>query len=316
MLDVLYLIGGIIFLFLGGDGLVRGSVSIAEKLKLSMLLISTIFIGFGTSAPELIVSLHAALQGLPEIALGNIVGSNISNILLVLGSAAILSTIPCESYQLKRDAMLGIAASIFLASIGLYGYIHRSIGFAMLLTLGIYLTLIILSEKQKGKPELKEGTKIEIKKKTLSIPLAILLAIVSIILLAIGAKLLIDGAVSIADQFGISKVVIGLTVVAVGTSLPELATALIASWRKHPDMVIGNILGSNLFNILFIGGATALIKPIPFTNQLAKQDVWIMLATSILLLAIILLRKKITRLEGGFFLILYTIYVFWLYLHV
>ena len=320
MFDILFVIGGLIFLFLGGDGLIRGSVTIAEKLNLSTLLISTIVIGFGTSAPELLVSIDAALEGFPEIALGNVIGSNISNIFLVLGIAASISTIPCLTSQIRRDAIVGMAASVFLALLSLSGYIHRFTGLAMFASLIAYLSYIIWSEKNESKLEKKKERKLEIQiekemvSKNISLSLAVFMTLISFIFLVIGARLLVDGAVSIAKDFGISKAVIGLTLVAVGTSLPELVTACIASWRKHSDVVIGNILGSNLFNILSIVGITAFIKPISFKGQIAQQDVWIMLATSALLISVILSRKQIGRLEGKVFLILYAMYIVWLYL--
>lgn len=320
MVDIFYVIGGLVFLFLGGDWLIRGSVTIAEKLNFSTLLISTIIIGFGTSAPELLVSIDAALKGYPEIALGNVIGSNISNILLVLGIAASISTIPCLTSQIRRDAIVGVAASVFFALLSLSGYIHRFTGLAMFASLIAYLSYIIWSEKNNSKVEKKEAINLEMQRtkemdsKSHSLLLAVFITLISLIFLVIGARLLVDGAVSMANHFGISKAVIGLTLVAVGTSLPELVTACIASWRKHSDLVIGNILGSNLFNILSIVGITAFIKPISFKGQIAQQDVWIMLAVSALLISVILSGKKIGRLEGAAFLILYVIYVTWLYL--
>jgi len=318
--NILFVIGGLVLLFLGGDGLIRGSVTIAKKLNLSNLLISTIVIGFGTSAPELLVYLDAVFEGFPEIALGNIVGSNISNVLLVLGMAASISTIPCITSQIRRDAIMGMAASVFLSLLSLTGYIHRFTGLVMFASLIAYLSYIVWSEKNEDKLKKKKERTLEkqIEKEMVSkdipLSLAVFMTLISLIFLVIGARLLVDGAVSMANHFGISKAVIGLTLVAVGTSLPELMTACIASWRKNPDLVIGNILGSNLFNILSIVGVTAFIKPISFTGQIAQQDVWIMLATSALLIFVILSGKKIGRLTGVIFLVLYATYIVWLYL--
>ncbi|GGI86140.1 calcium/sodium antiporter [Legionella impletisoli] len=313
------ILNGLIFLCLGGEGLIRGSVAIAERLHLSTLLISTVVIGFGTSAPELIVSVEAALDGFPEIAIGNIVGSNISNILLVLGLAACLIPIPCRAPQIKLDSLMGVIACLLLALLAIPGYIHRPTGFLMVLLLILYQSITIWREK-KFEPTIieKETLKRQIEKeiipKHLSLPHALLLAVASLFLLGLGAHWLVIGAVTLAQQLGISKAVIGLSLVAVGTSLPEIFTVLVASWRGHPDMVIGNILGSNLFNILSILGITALIKPIPFTGKIAEEDVWLLLFISIVLFLIILKRMKLTRMEGVLMLSSYGLYLLWLYL--
>ena len=312
MTGLLSLVIGIVLLFIGGEGLVRGSVTISERLQLSTLLIGTIVIGFGTSAPELVVSLDAVFSGFPDIALGNVIGSNIANTLFVLAIAALITEIPCRSHQLNRDAAMGVAAAVFLSLLGLTGSISRMSGLAMVLTLIVYLAYTIWSEKKRTK-NLDKQIKKDIVSKKMSLPISALMAVISIILLALGAHFLVNGAVSIANYFGVSKAVIGLTIVAVGTSIPELVTVCIASWHKHTNMVIGNILGSNLFNILSIIGIAAIVKPIPFTGQIAKQDVWIMVATSTVLMIIILSSKKINRWIASVFLALYCLYVLWLY---
>ncbi|WP_133129993.1 calcium/sodium antiporter [Legionella yabuuchiae] len=320
MVSWIWIISGLVFLYLGGEGLIRGSVGIAEKLQLSTLLISTVIIGFGTSAPELVVSVAAALDGYSEIAIGNIVGSNISNTMLILGLGAIIFTIPCNAPQIKLDALMGVIACLLLALLSIPGYIHRFTGFLMLLLLIVYQSFNIWKEKKLAQEETQSETKFknQIKKEiiptTIALPSALLLSIFSLIFLALGAHWLVKGAVTIAYQYGVSEAVIGLSLVAIGTSVPELFTVLVASWRRHPDMVIGNILGSNLFNLLSILGITSLIQPIPFTGKIAEQDVWLLLAISSFLLLVILKRKKIDRLVGLSLLLSYGLYLYWLFL--
>lgn len=314
-IELLPILLGIICLYLGGEGLVRSSVAIAEKLKLPILLISSIIIGFGTSAPEFLVSLEAALKGYAEISIGNVVGSNISNTLLAMGVAAIISSIPCKTSIVRHDAIMNVVASLFLVYLSVQGCIHRLSGLVMIAGLITYLSLRVWNEKRKTKQEIIYGTKLEheIKqeyiKKKFTLMLLYIFVLISLIFLGLGAHLLINGSVFLAHHFNIPEAVIGVTLVAISSSLPEIATACIASWHKHYDIVIGNILGSNLFNILSILGFTAFIKPIPFVGQIAQQDVWIMLSSSILLLLIICIYKKITRLWGISFIILYLIFI-------
>lgn len=322
-MDILFVLGGLVLLFLGGEGLINGSVTIAAKLNLSTLLVSTVIVGFGTSTPELLVSLQAMLQDSSDIALGNVVGSNISNTLLVLGVAAFIASIPSWTSQIRRDVIMGVAAAAFLALLSLSGFISRFSGISMFTILIFYLSYNIWSEKRGTKQNEKEEKDLcrymcgcaekDIIKEKMSFHAAAFLTIISFFFLIVGARLLVSGAVSIAQSFGVSEAVIGLTLVALGTSLPELVTAIVASLRKQADVIIGNVLGSNLFNILGILGITAFIKPITVSGRIAEQDIWIMLTTAALLVYVTLSGKKIDRIEGGMLLALYTGYVFWLY---
>ena len=307
MIDILFLIGGLVLLGLGGEGIVHGSVMIAERLKLSTLLISTVVVGFGTSMPEMMVSVQAALSGSPDISLGNVVGSNICNTVLVLGIAAVIFPIACNSSHIRRDVFVGVVAALFLTGLSFTGVINRFAGIAMVSILIAYLSYCIWSEKRKAKLSEQEFHEVEHK-----LLVAVPIALVSIVCLVGGAKLLVLGATSLAHTFGISEAIIGLTVVAFGTSLPELATAFSAARKKHSDVVIGNILGSNLFNIFAILGVTSIVKPIKFIGQIATQDVWIMLATATLLIPMVLTRGKIGRGEGALLLAIYVGYISWL----
>ena len=319
MMDFVYILAGFVLLYFGGEWLITGSVSIAKRLGLSTLLVSTVIVGFGTSMPELLVSLQAALTGSPDIALGNVVGSNVCNTLLILGVAAVISTITCGAREVLRDAVMVLAASLFLAGLSLTGTVDALTGFVMCLSLVAYIAYCVWCEKGGGKEKagekkLHEHVKEELEQqKHLPAAKAALLCAVSLLLLVGGARLFVDGAVALAGRFGVSEAVIGLTLVAVGTSLPELATAIVASLRRHADVVIGNILGSNIFNILGILGITGIVTAVPFTGRIAQIDVWVMLATAALLLLLIVARKKLGRGEGAAFLGLYAAYVFWLY---
>lgn len=318
MMDFAYIVLGGALLYFGGEWLISGSVSIARKLGLSTLLVSTVIIGFGTSTPELLVSLQAALKGSPDIALGNVVGSNICNTLLILGVAALISTVACKASEIRRDAAMGLAAGGFLAGLSLLGAVDALTGFVMCLSLGAFIFYCVWREKSGGRETaadraLQAHVDEEVAEKHMPPARAALLCAVSLLLLVAGARFFVEGAVGLATHFGVSEAVIGLTLVAVGTSLPELVTAIIAALKKHADVVIGNILGSNIFNILGILGVTGMVKTIPFAGRIAAIDVWIMLGTAAALLFLIVVRKKLARPEGAAFLALYAGYVFWLF---
>lgn len=319
MMDVLFSVTGLALLALGGEWLVRVSLAIAKKMKLSVFLVSVVIIGFGTSMPELLVSVQAALQESPALALGNVIGSNICNTLLILGVSAMIATIPCKSTRVRRNIVMGIIASGFLGLLSLKGQIGRLEGTGMLLALAGYLVYSFHYEKKKKvqakrtDQELLEHIEQEIKTEKMELGAAVFLFASSLVLLVAGAHLLVTGAVGLARHFGVAEEIIGLTLVALGTSLPELATAAVASWRGRSDIVIGNVLGSNLFNILGILGVASLIHPIDFSGRLAQQDVWILLATSALLAPVVLPGRTISRLEGAVLFVLYAGYISWLY---
>lgn len=312
MQEFLFIAAGLAMLFYGGDWLVKGAVSVAARLNMSTLLVSILIVGFGTSTPELLVSVQAALNGSPDIALGNVIGSNIANVLLIMGLAAMITPVLCTSKGVKRDSFVVLLSSLILLALSFLGMIPRSAGFFMLLLMGIYIAYCIYEER---KSETHDVEPLDEDAQPL-MPLwkSLGYCTLSIALLVIGARLLVDGATNVARTFGVSEAVIGLTLVAVGTSLPELAAAIAAAVRKHSDVVIGNILGSNLYNILGILGLTSVIMPIPFSEQMAKLDIWMMLATAIVLLPIVWFgEKKIGRMLGIMFLAVYLVYVGWLY---
>ena len=317
IIDILLLVAGLFLLFVGGEGLVRGSVSLAERLGLSTLLVSLVIVGFGTSTPELLVSIKAALQGSSDIALGNVVGSNICNVLLILGLAAIINRVSCDRAAVRRDAMAVVAGSILITSFSFFTNLNVVHGVVMVGALVAYLFYCYLQDSRAIK---KEKAALEALRDHLhedkstphestSLLLNLGYGFGGLILLILGADLLVNGATSIARQANISEAVIGLSIVAVGTSLPELATAIVAAYRRHGDVVIGNILGSNLFNILGILGITAIITPVPFTSIVADRDVWVMLSVAVILYGLIFWNKNLDRNAGTMFLCAYLIYV-------
>ena len=299
-------------LFVGGEALLRGSVSIANKMGLSTLLVSMVVVGFGTSAPELLVSLSSAFKGAPNIALGNVVGSNIANVLLILGLSALFAPIACTRLEIRRDTLAVVLASIVLVALSLYGAIGRVAGIAMLASLIAYLSYAFVTDRN-GANGFRERLEQDVGHADLPLPVALALCLGGLASLAGGAHYLVEGATAIAAAFGVPNAVIGLTLVAVGTSLPELATAVVAAYRKHSDVVIGNVIGSNLFNILGILGVTGIVIPIPFEGRIADVDVWVMLVVAILLTPVIWTGRTISRVEGGVFASLYCVYIVWIY---
>ena len=284
------------------DTLVRGSVDIARRMAIPPLLIGLTVVGFGTSTPELLVSVDAALRGVPDIALGNVIGSNIANVLLIVGLSALVWPIRVLGDTLRRDTTVMILASLLLVPVFAMGQVGRQAGLILVAGLIAYL---VLAYRQAGRaaPE-EEGAK-----PPATLVVSLLWVVGGLIALMVGARFLVDGAVSIARDFGVSEAFIGLTIVAVGTSLPELATSLIAALRKQSEIAIGNIIGSNIFNILGILGVTALITPIPVAARFLRLDLPVVIAASVLLTALLLLRPTIGRWVGVLMLIAYAAYV-------
>lgn len=323
---VLPLAGGLVLLALGGELLVRGAVQVAEKLGVSPLLIGLTLVGFGTSTPELVTSVQAALIGSPGIAVGNIVGSNIANILLILGMSAILFPIVVSSSALKRDGMLVLATAVALTAVGLFWTLDRMVGLVFFAGLIGY---IVFAWRQESVPTTEHTAayerveafeqlhapvlKPEASAKPSSIPVALALALGGLVLVVLGGRFFVDGAVTLARGLGISETVIGLTIVAIGTSMPELITSVVAALRKQADVALGNILGSNIYNILGIGGLTALIAPTEVPRQIATFDNFVMVAVSLALLVLARTGWRIGRREGGLLVAGYVGYVWWIW---
>ena len=307
MTNILLIIAGFVLLFLGGELLLRGSIALAKRFQLSNLLIGAVVIGFGTSTPELSASISAALKGAPDIALGNVIGSNTANVFLIAGMAGLLCPLKIPYANVHRDVVMMVVSSVMLVVMMWFETLDMITGVIFLLTLAGYIIWSFQSSDDDCDNE-------AISAKTYSTGMAFVLLAVGIATLTGGAALLVDGVIGVARRFGISEAIIGLTVVAVGSSLPELATAIISSIQKQSEMVLGNIIGSSIFNVLAILGVTALIQPIPVSPQMMAFDVWVMITATLLLTLLIVMGIKIGRRIGSLMVIGYLSYVIWLYL--
>lgn len=308
MLNLLWLLLGLALLTLGGEAVVRGALAAAKRLGVSPLLAGLAIVGFGTSAPELVVSVKAALAGQPEIALGNVMGSNIANILLILGVGAIITPLAVHMHSLKRDGLGMLAATILFMGLASFNGLVRWEGAVLVCALVIYLVWAYRTERE----DLSAGVAIdheEVEMPEMAIPKILLYLAVGFAMLIYGADRFLLGAIGIAKTFGVPDAIIGLTVVAVGTSLPELAATVVAAIRRHTDVVIGNVLGSNIFNVLNILGVAAIIKPMPFEGRLFAIDQWILLAVSVALLVFLRFGMSLNRWKGFVFLAAYFTYV-------
>jgi K+-dependent Na+/Ca+ exchanger related-protein len=303
---------GLVLLVVGGELLVRGGVAAAQSLRISPLLVGLTVVAFGTSAPELVASVTAALKGSPGIAVGNVVGSNICNILLVLGGAAILVPLVTRRQAFVRDGCVLLASTLAVIAAALFGDLTRLTGALFVVGLAAFIVYCYRTERQHPATTAVGGHEPEPSRLTRHPPLAILVICIGLVGLALGAGLLVDAAVTIARGLGVSDVIIGLTVVAVGTSLPEIATTIIAAWRGQADVALGNVVGSNIFNSLGILGVTALVHPIAVPAEIVHLDVWVMLAATLALIVFTVTRWRVERWEGLLLLGGYLAYVAYL----
>lgn len=290
---------GLVLLLAGGEALVRGSVALAVRLGVSPLVIGLTLVGFGTSMPELVTSIQAGLAGSPGIALGNIVGSNIANILLIIGISALLMPITVRRDTLGRDGVLMIGATLLFAAFCYTGSLGMAAGAVLLLALAGYLALVWHQERNVLPDTILAEADSEMAARTqVSLALNLALTLGGIAVLVAGARLLVTGSIDLARDFGISESVIGLTVVAIGTSLPELATSIVAALRRQADVAFGNIVGSNIFNVLGIGGVLALTAPVDVPADMLSLDIPILLLVSVLFIIFAWTGARIVRLEG------------------
>ena len=298
---------GLVILLVAGDVLVRGAVNMSLRLGVPALVVSLTVVAFGTSAPELLVSIQAVLDGVPGIAVGNVVGSNIANVLLVLGLPAIVSGLHAADDESHVSYYMMIAASVLfiaVAFLGPIGLLH-----AVVLLAALALVLRVQVRAARAHRRATKADRIEGADPKLRWWRIISYLVVGLVALPVGANILIDSAVEIAEAFGISDTVIGLTLVAVGTSLPELATTAMAAARRQADVAIGNVIGSNIFNLLAIIGITGLVAPVPIDPTLLRFDLWVMLAAALLLAPFVVLRWTMTRLWGCTLVALYAVYL-------
>ena len=309
----LYCVAGFILLGVSGEALLRGAVTTADRLKIPPLLIGLTVIAFGTSIPELTVSLNAARSGNPDIAVGNVVGSNIANILLVLGAMAVFRSFTIDAGTLNRDGRVMLGVSVLMVLMALNGVISQWMGFALLSILGVFTLLLYRGARHES--DVNE-TAASVDENLLEggLPIAMLFLTAGLAGVLWGSDLMVDGAVGLAQQAGISQAVIALSIVAIGTSLPELFISLFASLRGQTGLAIGNIIGSNISNILLILGVVASLGPLNVSPEIGNRDVWVMLGVAILGLVLMRSARRMSRMEGLFSLFLYALYVSYLYL--
>jgi cation:H+ antiporter len=290
-------LGGLVALVLGGDWLVRGAVSMATRLGVSSLFTGLVIVGIGTSMPEMATSVEAAIAGSPGIAWGNIAGSNLANTLLILGAAALIQPIALDRSSLIRDGAINVAVSVLLFSIAWFAWGSIWIGLVMLAGVTGYVVWMYRQSIVSGNAA---AAAVDLPAPP---PLSTLasagLLLAGLAVMVVGAGYLVTGAVDLARTFGMSETVIGLTIVAVGTSLPELTASAIAAWRGHSEMAIGNVLGSNIFNILLIGGVTMAVSPTAIPAELIDMELPLVIASALLVAGFIAFRKQIGRIAGA-----------------
>ena len=313
-MDALLLILGLVLLVGAGDALVRGAVALSLRLGIPAIVVSATVVAFGTSAPELLISVQAALEGAPGIAIGNVVGSNIANVLLVLGVPALVSPLAGCGDDARRNLYLMLGATILFTALSVGGTIYWWGGVALIFV-ALFLVWDSLRLSQAARLTVGDGTVDELAELEDIDPemqtwkIAVLIA-AGLAGLPLGAHLLIEGARGIAQDVGVSEAVIGLTVVAVGTSLPELATTVMAAIRRQADVAIGNVIGSNIFNITAVIGAAAVTLPLPIPEEILTRDLWCMIAASLALIPLVVLKVRIGRRIGSVFLASYITYIY------
>jgi cation:H+ antiporter len=308
---IVLLIIGLIVLIVGGDYLVKGSSSIALRLRLSPLVVGLTIVAFGTSAPELLISVQSALKGSPDIAMGNVVGSNICNLALVLGLTAVINPVRVLSNSIKIDWPMTMGSAILLFLVVREGTLGAIEGIIFLAGLGIYLVFTITKSRMDVKSErlkmeedqIPDAPKKQMWKDIFFIALGCLA-------LYYGSEWFVSSTIDLAISIGVEERVVGLTVVAFGTSLPEMVTAAVASYKGESDLALGNLMGSNIFNILAILGITAIIKPIYVNEVILNNDIIWMLMITLMILPLMIVRREVGRGDGLVLLVVYVIYVY------
>ncbi len=313
VIAIIQLIAGFVLLYFGGDWLVNGGVALARRFRISSLVIGMTIVAFGTSAPELLVSMMSSIKGSAGIAMGNVIGSNIANIGLILGLTAMLYPIPTQNRKVSANGLVMILASVLVLVFSLNNGLSRAEG--LILFAGIILfTVISIRLGRTSKEEFEPAA--DGQGKQMSVLAALLLIVLSCAMLAFGADFMVDGATSVAKALGVSDKVIGLTIVALGTSLPELAASVAAALKKEMDISIGNIIGSNIFNLMCVLGVSASIRPIPFDYMQYRMDFIIMMAFSAGLIILIQPWKaqgRLGRISGIIMFAAYAIYAWSLF---
>lgn len=300
MIDLLLIATGFAGLLLGGNWLVNGAVGLATRWGVSPLVIGLTLVGFGTSMPELVTSVQAALAGSPGIAMGNVIGSNIANILLILGLTCALSPMAVAKGTLRRDGLVMLGATMAALALVLWGSINRPMGLLLVSGLALYL----ISALRRG----EDATDMPQTQPVPPLWQAAAGVLIGLVVTILAARALVTGAVAVAASWGVSEALIGVTIVAVGTSLPELVTSLIAARKGQADMAFGNIIGSNIFNVLGILGVTAMVRPMAVPDQFIALDIWVMAAAALAVLIMGTTGRRISRGEGAALLTGYAAY--------
>lgn len=313
LIDIVLFVLGIGALMAGAEGLVHGAARLAQRLGIPPIIVGLTIVAFGTSSPEMAVSVQSALGGEADIALGNIVGSNITNVLLILGLSALVAPLVVSARLVRLDVPLMIVATLLTVVLCMDGKLGRLDGLILLALMSGYLGFLIV-ETRRGRAAFSPE---EVPALKGTVATDLLWAVGGLAFLVIGSRWLVNGAVQFAEMLGVSKLVIGLTVVAVGTSLPELATSVMAAFRGERDIAVGNVVGSNLFNLMFVLGAAAAVTPAPITVPEAALhfDLPVMLAVAVACLPVFFSGHTIERWEGGTFLLYYGAYVTYLVLN-
>ena len=309
-MEYVLLIGGLIVLIIAGELLVRGAVGIASRFNISPLVIGMTIVSFGTSAPELLVSLKAAISGHPELAIGNVLGSNIANIALVLGLTTIILPITVKRTTIALDWPIMMLATVLFYLFAINRNLDWWEGLIYVLGLVIFNVYLFWKSMRDNKLALRDEPELAEVVEKLSLQKSILHILLGAIGLAFGAIWLIDGSVVIATNFGVTEHVIGVTILAFGTSVPELITSIMAAFKKETDISVGNLIGSNIFNLMAVLGITSLIKEIPISEQAFKNDVFWVLGISFLLFLLMVRKSRMTRLSGAILFSSYFLYIY------
>ena len=310
-MDVFFLLLGFVILMLGGEMALRGAVGLARSMRVSPAVIGLTVMGIGTSAPELVVTIQAVLTSQADLAIGNAIGSNIANTLLILGAGALIRPLVCDPRAVRRDGVMMLSTTLLMCGLGLLGGIVVWQGGAMLALLAVFMWRSYRHDRrhQDAATELHE----KVAEENAGLPTGVL-SIAACSLggfagLAYGAALLVESAVVIAEAVGVPQSIIGLTLIAFGTSVPELTATMLAAYRNHTDIAVANVLGSNVFNILGVLGTGALFGPLRFPGHVVAVDQWIMLSSAVVLLPVMITGMRVSRTEGAVMLIAYAIVI-------
>ena len=312
-LDTLKLFGGFIYLLMGGELLVRGALAFSKRTRIPPVVVGMTVVAMGTSAPEMMISVLAALSDHPELAVGNVIGSNIANVLLVMGVPILIYPIVANQPGLRWQTSLMVLVTLFFIVLCYFQPISLFAGIFLVAVLVLFLVasargVAVLPSVEDAEQEFNKGIGLPSHSSTI-----LLLIVLGCIALPLGADLVIRGGIGLAAAWGVKESVIGLSLVALGTSLPELSTALVAAFHKSSDVAIGNVVGSNLFNILAIIGVTAILTDIPVASEFLQFDIWVMLGASVTLWIAALIKGSLGRLMGVFYLASYVLYIWFLF---